>query len=369
MWRNRLIFGILWILSVVGISFYGGPVSYGLFLLLSSIPVVSLVYILFVFFTYRIYQEIGTKNLVANHKIPYYITLQNEMPVLFTSIRVKFYSSFSDIEGVSDDYEYELSPKSGIKLETDLICKYRGEYEVGIKRIIITDFFRLIRISFRNPEPLRVIVKPDLVSIDSLSINMQENEYLREARKNMSRPDVIVRDYVAGDSIRKINWKATARSGKLQVRRESGEEKRGILLIPDVCRYSNDEYEYIPLENRVLELVLALSLYYVKQGIPVNLVVLQKNSELLYATVDSESGFDKYYETVSGLVFDDRFDAEETAVGISKTDITSDESNAIVVLGADNSKTVKLIDFLENSGLSVSTYVADIESSIVSSQL
>jgi len=85
--------------------------------------------------------------------------------------------------------------------------------------------------------------------------------------------------------------------------------------------------------------------------------------------VDSESGFDKYYETVSGLVFDDRFDAEETAVGIAKTDITSDESNAIVVLGADNPKTVKLIDFLENSGLSVSTYVADIESSIVSSQL
>lgn len=364
MWRNRLIFLILWILSVVGISLYGGPVSYGFFWLLTSIPIVSLIYLLFVFWTYRIYQEIGTKNPVANHKIPYYITLQNEMPVLFTSIRVRFYSSFSDIEGVTDDYEYELSPKSGLKLETDLICKYRGEYEVGIKRIIITDFFKLFRFSFKNPEPLRVIVKPNLVSVESLKAGLLAEEYLRESRKNTTRPDVISRDYITGDSLKKINWKATATTGKLMVRRDEGEEKKGILLIPDTCRYSNNEHDYIPSENRVLELILLLALYYVKQGIPVNFLALQKNGELMYHTLDSESGFEKFYSIVSDIYFDDRFTNEELAVRMAQTGITSDETDAIVVLGKATSEQSKLLSFLESSGLSVKAYLADPECSL-----
>lgn len=364
MWRNRIIFIILWILSVVGISWFGGPISYGFFLLLTSVPVVSWVYLLFVFLTYRIYQEIGTKNPVANHKIPYFITLQNEMPVLFASIRVRFYSSFSDIEGITDDYEYELSPKSGIKLETDLICKYRGEYEVGIKRIILTDFFKLFRLSFRNPEPLRVIVKPNLVSVDTLKAGLLAEEYLRESRKSATRPDVISRDYIPGDSMKKINWKATASSDKLLVRREEGEEKRGILLIPDTCRHSEDEHEYIPVENLILELVLAVSLYYVKQGIPVKLLALQKNNELLYTTVDSESGFEKYYSTVADIFFDDRFTAEELAVQVAGTGVAAEESNAVVVLGSDEPSSAKLLNFLESSGLSVNTYVADPDSSL-----
>lgn len=364
MWRNRIIFIILWILSVVGISLFGGPVSYGLFWLLTSIPVVSLAYLLFVLATYRIYQEIGTKNPVANHKIPYYITLQNEMPILFAGIRVMFYSSFSDIEGVTDDYEYELSPKSGIKLETDLICKYRGEYEVGIKRIILTDFFRLFRFSFKNPEPLRVIVKPNLVSLESISAGVLAEEHLREARKNVTRPDVITREYIAGDSIRKINWKATASSDKLLVRRDEGEEKRGILLLPDTCRYSNDEHDYIPAENRVLELILALSLYYVKQGIPVRMLALQKNGEFLYHTVDNESSFEKFYSTVSDIYFDDRFTADELALSLAGMGVTAEESNAVVIVGNEDAHAGKLINFLETSGVTVNTYVANPESSL-----
>lgn len=359
MWRNRIIFIILWILSVVGISWFGGPVSYGLFLLLTSVPVISIIYLLFVFWTYRIYQEIGTKNPVANHKIPYYITLQNEMPVLFTSIRVRFYSSFSDIEGLTDDYEYELTPKSGIRLETELICKYRGEYEVGVKRIIITDLFRLFRFSFKNSEPLRVIVKPDVVSIETLGKGIPTAEYLREAKRNYMQPDVISRDYIAGDSIKRINWKQTARTGKLMVRNEEGEEKKGILLIADTCRYSKDEHDYIPLENRVLEMVLAFALYYVRQGVPVSLATLQKNGELIYSSIDNEAEFDRFYSLVSDISFDDRHTTEALAVKIAEKDITSEQKNAIAIMGRDDISSDKLIDYLESSGTAVDIYVAD----------
>ena len=43
--RNRILFLIAWIASVVGISFFGGPVSYGFFALLTLLPLISLLYL------------------------------------------------------------------------------------------------------------------------------------------------------------------------------------------------------------------------------------------------------------------------------------------------------------------------------------
>ncbi len=354
--RNRIIFGILWVLSVVGISLYGGPVSYGLFLMLTSVPLISLAYLLYVFFTYRIYQEIGSKNLIANSPVPYFITLQNEKPILFSGIRVKFYSSFSDIEGIDPDREYELGPKTGIKLETTLNCKYRGEYEVGVKRITLMDFFRLFKFSFDNPEALRVVVKPEY---DPNFLPDEEIERLAalENERNPETPDVLTREYMPGDEIKRINWKQTALTGQIRVRRMIGEEKRGILIIPDTCRYSEDEFEYIPIESRILKGLLSLSLYYLKNGIPVTLVSLQKDG-LFYTSAGVESDFEKYYEEVSKLSFDDRQSVRALDDLLMKSGALFGETKAILVTSVKTDETEILMDHLRSSGKDVGTYVS-----------
>lgn len=67
------------------------------------------------------------------------VRLMNEFPFAFAGVRVGFFSSFSSIKGLNDDEEYELLPKTGIREDTELVCKYRGEYEVGIdpKQVLI----------------------------------------------------------------------------------------------------------------------------------------------------------------------------------------------------------------------------------------
>ena len=47
-WRRGIVF-LLWILSLVGISFFGGTISYGFFWAITFIPVISIVYLLFVY--------------------------------------------------------------------------------------------------------------------------------------------------------------------------------------------------------------------------------------------------------------------------------------------------------------------------------
>ncbi|MDE6750325.1 MAG: hypothetical protein K2K21_14875, partial [Lachnospiraceae bacterium] len=62
---HRFIFAFCWILSLTAISFYGGTVSYGIFFALTLIPFISFFYIVCVWFRYKVYQEIGTRNIVC----------------------------------------------------------------------------------------------------------------------------------------------------------------------------------------------------------------------------------------------------------------------------------------------------------------
>ena len=301
--RNRIIFAILWILSLVGISFFGGPVSYGFFVLLTFLPLVSLLYLLFVFIFFRIYQELDGKQLMANHVVPFYFTLMNEYHFGFVGIRVRFYSSFSTISGLDDGVEYELLPQTGIKKQTGLTCKYRGEYEVGIKTVELTDYFRLIRISYHNREALRVIVKPNLVELSDLrSVDLAQT-MARDTQTNPSERDVLVRNYEAGDDVRQINWKASARTGDLLVRKMIGEEREGVGILMGTNRISDDNMVYLPVENKMLETAIALTLFFAKKNILVH--AYHASGGLTERSIYGLAQFDAFYEAFSAVEFRD----------------------------------------------------------------
>ena len=244
MLRNRLIVAALWILSLVGISFYGGPVSYGFFAVITLIPLISLLYLLLVLARFKIYQRFESKDLVADHVVPFFFTLQNEDWFAFAGVRVKFHSDHSSIEGLSDDIEYELLPET---------------YNVGISSVVLRDYLCLFKITYKNREPLRAAVLPNIIRLEDLrSVNIDTLSD-REALADLTTPDVEIRDYIPGDDIRRINYKQSARLDKLMIRKFTGEEKEGVGIILDPRRISEDENVYLPVENRMLEIVIAVS--------------------------------------------------------------------------------------------------------------
>ncbi|MDE6213885.1 MAG: hypothetical protein K2M70_10480, partial [Lachnospiraceae bacterium] len=120
----------LWVLSLAAISYYGGAVSYGIFWGITFIPVISLIYLIFVYFNLRILQQIESRNMICGQPMPYFFVLQNDSFCVFASISVNLFSSFSSVEDLPGDTEYELLPGDKYAFETKLTCKYRGEYEV-----------------------------------------------------------------------------------------------------------------------------------------------------------------------------------------------------------------------------------------------
>ena len=301
--RNRIILFLLWVLSLVGISFYGGPISYGFFVVLTLIPIISVIYMICVFVLFKIYQSLENRDITCNRTEAFYFTLQNESPVSFFGVRVMFYSSFSTISGLDDKTEYELKPHSGIKKRTNIVCRYRGEYEVGIKKVVIQDFFRLFSYTYNNKEPFRIIVKPDIVRLERLLHGDVAVNTVKDSLVNKTFPDVLTREYVSGDDPRLINWKVSGAAGKLMVRDMISEQQQGVGIIMDSCRYSDRIDEYLPVENKILEAAIALNLYFSEKGIPVSTYYETTDPE--ESLVYRENGFDAFYDRMCGFSFKD----------------------------------------------------------------
>ncbi|MBR4456985.1 MAG: DUF58 domain-containing protein [Solobacterium sp.] len=300
--RNKWILLGLWLLSLAGISLQGGPVTYGIFFLLTLLPLLSLFYLFLEYSLFRIYQETEGNVLVCNHPCVFHFSLQNESPILFSGVRVRFYASFSSISGLSDETVFELHPHTGVRRETTIVCHYRGEYEIGIKEIEIHDLFRLFSVTYRNPEPYTVHVKPDRIVLNGRKSQNLISESFNDSAVNPSALDVLVNEYVPGDDPRRISWKVSGAVGTLMVRRQIGEEQEGIGILLEPKRFSDQPEVYLPLENKLLETVIALNLLFMQEGVPVETCIYERDAESLI--VGRTRGFEQFYERMCSYRFE-----------------------------------------------------------------
>ena len=309
--RNRIIFGILWGISLAGISFFGGVVSYGFFTLLSLIFVISMLYLLCVHIFFRIYQELDNNAPAVGDAVPFQFLLKNEYFFGFAGIRVRFFQDFSEITGLSDDTEFELIPRTGIERRTELVCRYRGEYEVGIRAVELQDYFRLFTISFKNRETLRVTVRPRIIALEQLKKVDLSYFLKRDSTRGDDDPDILTRKYETGDDPRQIHWKASVRSGELLIRKRMGREQEGVCILMDTCRRDRSICHYLPVENKILEIVVALTLFFAKQGIRTEIFYDSGSSQapIRESVVADVEHFGNFYEEISGVEFREK--AEE----------------------------------------------------------
>ena len=354
--KRRAVLGISWLLSLAAISFYGGTVSYGIFFALTFLPLLSLFYIVCVSLRYKVYQEIGSRNIVSGQSVPYYFVLQNEDKFAFAAIEISFFSDFSYVEEVPGKMEYELLPGEKYRYETSFVCRYRGEYEVGIKEVTISDFLRLFRIRCGVRETKKVIVAPRLIKIHELkSVSDVSVMVLRESAKQAAEQDIVTREYVRGDALKQIHWKATAREQKLMSRRLIGEEKEGVLVFFDTHRYDERPEIYLPLENRLLETVLALAFFLSEKNIPV--VIHCSQEKFRQSHLNGVGDFGDFYELIRELEFDKAHDTKGRLLHILGRGMALDKHVVFFILQKVDFEILEMTKQISENGVIVVFYV------------
>ncbi len=355
--KSTLIWITLLALSLTGISFYGGPITYVFFWFTVLVPVICLIYIVCVISMLRIYQKSEGRSMVCASPSDFYITLNNESFFAFSSLRIVFYSSFSTVTGLDDETVYELLPHSSVTKRTRLVCRYRGEYLVGIKEIIVGDFLGLFSVTYRIKEPLSVIVAPAIIKLDELKSIDNIEDADRDSLTDRNEADIPVREYVPGDDIRFIHHKASATMQKLMVRERIGGEKTGIAIIMEAGRYGEEPEEYLPSENSIIESTLALSLYYVGKNIPVD--VMYMAGAAVRTPLHSHTDFESLYETMRSYSFREKEDTLRLIDEITQHRYISDHRMLIFILHHFDADRASLVEKMNMGRVPVKVYTVD----------
>jgi hypothetical protein len=301
---NRLIYAGAIIGSITFATFYGGNIAYALLYLTILIPVVAYIYTIYVYFQFKLYQSMESNQVVKGDWTGYSFVIANEDFITFRNVKVNFLSDKSTLEAANQKMEYSLLPSEKERVETKIKCNFRGEYEVGVESIEVTDFLYLFSITYPISTKLKVTVLPRIVPLEQLRIAPPEIDVKNPQRFSNSVEEELdseIRKYCPGDSRKRIHWKATAKLHELISRKYQNVPKTEIVLFMDLTEVSEEEIKVVMTEDKIIELILAIVNFYTQRGIT-SQIIYELDGKML-VPIHTKDNFNAFYKACASITF------------------------------------------------------------------
>lgn len=158
----------------------------------------------------------------------------------------------------------KLEPGERELLEYSLTPRERGGFEFGFTRVFVASPIGLIarRFNFNNPEVIPVY--PSFIQMRKFELMAQTNRMeaagIKKERKAGKHTEFDqVREYIAGDDYRLMNWKATAKRAHLMVNQYQEERSKDIYSVIDMGRTMKMPFEGMSLLDYAINASLAIS--------------------------------------------------------------------------------------------------------------
>lgn len=146
-------------------------------------------------------------------------------------------------------------------------CTKRGVFNIENATVTCGDLLGIITESKAVPVNTRIVVYPGLIDVNEMFFTTRD--ILGEAvvkRFIMDDPFIVkgIREYLPGDPINKLNWKATARTNKLMVNENDFTTKVGITVLMNVQSDYN-EFDFVK-DKDTIELAIKVSATILDRG-------------------------------------------------------------------------------------------------------
>lgn len=140
----------------------------------------------------------------------------------------------------------------------------RGEYSFGDIQVFISTILHLVKRRVTIEADKTVRVYPSFVDLKNQKLSSNTSLVVGGASRRVRRVGQSmefeqIKDYVIGDDIRSINWKATARRNGLMVNSYTDEKSQQILAIIDKGRLMKMPFNRLSLLDYAINSALALS--------------------------------------------------------------------------------------------------------------
>jgi len=194
----------------------------------------------------------------AGESVPEQVKLINQgwLPALWVEITDESESLEQPLRMVSDVGQHSTRNRN-----LSHLFKRRGVYTLGPTQLRCGDPFGIYTLSMNDRHASTILVTPPVLPLSRLKIptgGWAGDERLRQGYIERNISDAGLRDYVAGDSLRRIHWHASAHFDTLIVRQQEAATSRDWCIYVDLDRDAQAGIgEHSTLE---LSIVLAASL-------------------------------------------------------------------------------------------------------------
>ena len=140
----------------------------------------------------------------------------------------------------------------------------RGEYAFGVVNVFMESFLGLVRRRYQHKYPMSFAVYPSIVQMKQFELKAFDrvsNQYgIKKMRRlGHSYEFEQIKNYVRGDDMRSINWKASSRYATLMVNQYEDERAQQVYCIIDKSRAMHMPFDGLSLMDYAINTTLVLS--------------------------------------------------------------------------------------------------------------
>ncbi len=309
--RNIVRYLLLLFASLVYAYFYGGVLPYTLLYLMLALPFISAIHMVIICVFSRMSERVGERTFVKGECATYHLILQNAsflyMPYITIHMQMEGRFILKSLRRV----HLSLAPFSRREFKYSMPLYFRGRYDIGVNYIEIQDLLGMVSIRLSPFEKKSILVKPRVIEQINKDIEVARlSEGEAASGYDETGNDVIkdIREYVYGDSFRKIHWKLTSKLSKTMVKETRNELDNDIMMILNLNKSGPMNEETLIKEDCVIEEIVSTIYYLLRRSIPVNLCFFKEKPYTFRAASLNE--FEGLYQILSEIKFSEEDDFE-----------------------------------------------------------
>jgi len=229
------------------------------------------------------------------------VTVEKEgkLPIALVQVSVGATSVF---ENVGKVYRMSFLTDERAEFTLKIPAKIGGNGEVYINRVYSSGFLGFFRLKAATelPKPKSVGVIPEIPEVSASSAlfrdiadvvltteNDEENDTSMLFSANTA-PGYEHREYVQGDSLKRVNWKLSSKTSKLMVRLDEAASSVQPSIVLDLYRNSEKNVLYsLKQEEKLIQSVFGLINLLIRQGIACTFVYRSYNGTVVSENVDN----------------------------------------------------------------------------------
>lgn len=220
------------------------------------------------------------------------ITLENKYPFqVFISLIDELPTQFQ-----KRDFDYKTSLQSAEKSTFTYSVRpvERGVYNFGSIHVFVSSILQIFSKRYTFSDNKSVKVYPSYIQMKKYEFLAMHNNLTEFGMKKIRRIGQTmefeqIKNYIPGDDVRNVNWKATAKRGALMVNQYQDEKSQPIYSIIDLGRVMKMPFEGLSLLDYAINSALAFSNIALLKNDKAGMLTFSKNVEKIIAASNKKT--------------------------------------------------------------------------------